>query len=65
MGRQAYPGTALESTELGFLVFDSFTFARYSLWNYGVYLDSYRFGILFDRKLLFYIKTSILFIGNQ
>ena len=42
---------------IGFFCFfgDSSTFGRYSLWNYWVYWDSYRFGILFDRKHLFYI----------
>ena len=56
MGRQAYPRTALEPTELFFY---SSTFGRYSLWNYWVYWDSSRLGVLFDREPLFYTRNSI------
>ena len=60
MGRQAYPRTALESTELFFLVFwDSSAFGKYSLWNYWICWDSSRLGIHFDRKPLFYTMNSI------
>ena len=48
-----------------FVFWESSAFERYSLWNYWVCWDSSRFGILSDRKPLFYIRNSLLFARNH
>ena len=48
-----------------FVFWESSAFERYSLWNYWVCWDSFRFGILSDRTPLFYIRDSLLFARNH